>query len=941
VGFTAAVLAFFSLVRVGEGERVFRRSAFGGKPVRLAPGWRVRAPLLQRLERLPAGAFRAAGSMPLRSREGIALEIPFEISAGMDDAALERFLAGGGGDPAAALLSAAREAIASWGAERSGESLVLLEEAAAVEKAVGERIGTLGFDALVFHLGKARGPRDAIAAIEARALSGRASETGTKIAILGLDGADWEIIDPLIAAGQMPNLARLKARGAWGNLKTMTPTLSPLLWTSVATGKPPEQHGIIDFLVQESKTGVAVPVSSRWRKVKALWNIFTDVGRTSAFVAWWATWPAEPIAGTMVSDRVAYSLFGYEAGDQDRAGATHPAEYFKEIRPKIADDSQITLAEVQRFVRVSPEEFRALRQTIGADSKLAYREPVNHLTKILASARSYQAIALDILSRGQPDLFSVYYQGIDEVCHRFAHWMPPKMSLVTDEDYARYRDAVFAFHRYQDRLLGEVISRLSPNTTIVVLSDHGFMNGSNRPNEPPYIEGKPGLWHRRYGILIMAGPPIRPGRLDTTGLLDIAPTILYLSGLPVPEDMGGRVIREAIAESFKTRFPMRTISSYENIGRPLSETRVTVADSGVDEEMVEKLRSLGYVGGQAGAAGADRDGGIAAAAPDGQALVTGHLNEAGLHFKNKDYAKAERAVEEALATHPEFVSALILKAQILAAQKRYPPAIEALRKVIDLDPEGERGAYREIGRIYAESGRVQDGADHLGALARRHPNVAEIHSALGSMLLKAGKTEAAEKELLAALRLNPAAGDPLADLHRIYRGTERILTLEPVVRKGLAINDKSVVHRNWMGLILEWKKQIPEAEREYRRAMDLDPDYAATMANLGALYGRSGRLNEAVEILKRAVSKDPDNQEAWVNLGAALGRLGRSREAIEALETARRKGVRSTTLFNALALAYLQDRKRDKALEYLKESLSIDPGQKDANDLLRELSRVS
>ncbi|MBI4168607.1 MAG: tetratricopeptide repeat protein, partial [Acidobacteria bacterium] len=532
--------------------------------------------------------------------------------------------------------------------------------------------------------------------------------------------------------------------------------------------------------------------------------------------------------------------------------------------------------------------------------------------------------------------------GIDEVCHRFAHFMPPKMDLVTDEEYAKYRGAVFAFYRYQDRLLGEVLAGLSPATTLIVLSDHGFMNGSNRPNEPPYIEGEPGLWHRRYGILIMAGPPVRSGRLDTTGLLDIAPTVLYLAGLPVAEDMGGRVILEAIGEPFKARFPVRTIPSYENIGRPLSEMRVTVADSGVDAEMLEKLRSLGYIGGPAGGAGAeDGGGGIAAAAPDGQALVTGHLNEAGLHFKNKDYARAEAAVDEALGIQPDFVSALFLKAQIQAAQKRYAPAIEALRRVIDLDPEGERGAYHEIGRIYAESGRAQEGADHLEALARRHPAVAEIRSALGSMLLKAGKTEAAEKELLEALRLNPAAGEPLADLHRIYRGTDRILALEPVVRKGLAINGKSVVHRNWMGLIHEWRKQVPEAEKEFLRAMELDPDYAATMANLGALYGRTGRLNEAVEILNRAVSKDPENQEAWVNLGAALGRLGRSREAIEALETARRKGVRSTTLFNALALAYLQDRKRDKALEYLRESLSIDPGQKDAIDLMKAVSRSS
>jgi Tfp pilus assembly protein PilF len=78
-----------------------------------------------------------------------------------------------------------------------------------------------------------------------------------------------------------------------------------------------------------------------------------------------------------------------------------------------------------------------------------------------------------------------------------------------------------------------------------------------------------------------------------------------------------------------------------------------------------------------------------------------------------------------------------------------------------------------------------------------------------------------------------------------------------------------------------------------------------------------------------------------VNRGAARGRKGNSREAIAALETARGMGVKTTTLYNALALAYLQNRQPDKAKEYLKESLAIDPAQKDARDLLNAVSRPS
>lgn len=176
-------------------------------------------------------------------------------------------------------------------------------------------------------------------------------------------------------------------------------------------------------------------------------------------------------------------------------------------------------------------------------------------------------------------------------------------------------------------------------------------------------------------------------------------------------------------------------------------------------------------------------------------------------------------------------------------------------------------------------------------------------------------------------------------MHKIYRGTPKVLDLEPIVREGLARNEKSVVHHNWMGIIHEWKRDLPEAERSFLRAMDLDPDYAATMANLGALYGRTRRLEEAVKILRRSVAKEPENKESWINLGAALGRLHRPAEAIEALETAREKGVRTTTLFNALALAYLEARQPEKARQFLEESLQIDPGQTDARELLEEMDR--
>jgi predicted AlkP superfamily phosphohydrolase/phosphomutase/tetratricopeptide (TPR) repeat protein len=927
-----------SLTRVTPQERAFRLSRFGSEVVKLEVGAHVVPPYIFHLVRLPIGPARAKGTTPVRSREGSELVAGYELEANLPDEAFARWLTDPsrrGVDPQKVLVDEAMTALVEWGRTASGEEMALGTGREAAEQRVRTALQAQGFESVKVSLAGAAGSPEVAATLGAKALRDRAQATGTRVAILGLDGADWEILDPLIKQGKMPNLARLKAKGAWGPMKSMDPMLSPLLWTSVATGRTADVHGVIDFLVRDS-AGKAVPVSSRARRVKALWNMAGDGGRNVGFVAWWATWPAEEVNGTLVSDRVAYSTFEFTSGMKGSAGATWPASFMDELRPHLVDAESIKDADLRRFANGTPEEFR-------------------RLAKIVAAARSYEAAGLDILARGQPDLFSVYFQGIDEVCHRFAHYMPPKMKMVTQEDYQRYQGTVEAYYIFQDELLGKILSRLAPDTTILVLSDHGFRNGTGRPpDDPPYVEGKPGLWHRRYGIFIMAGPTVRQGTLDTTSLLDIAPTTLYLLGLPKGEDMPGRVIEAAIAPAFLQRFPRRTVPSYEAIGRPVGSGTDLVADAAVEQEMMDQLHSLGYISSGDGAAsgvtagagaanggtlpgqrsaGPTAAGGAGADSLGGGALITAHVNEANLALKNKDYARAEASVQRALKMKPDFIPALILEAQIAREQKNFDRAIATSKKILELAPREERQNYAQVARLYDEAGRQKEGLQFLRGVVAANPDVAEARAALGSLLLKSGDRGAAEKELLESLRLDPALPDPLTELHTLYQGTDRILSLEGIVRKGLELNEQSVVHHNWMGLIYEWKHDAPHAEQEFRRAMELDPDYAATMANLGAMYGRSGRLPEAVAILERAVAKDPDNLEAWVNLGAARGRLNQPKEAIQALETARGKGAKSTTLYNALALAYLQDRQKDKALAYLDQSLVIDPGQKEAQEL--------
>ena len=102
-----------------------------------------------------------------------------------------------------------------------------------------------------------------------------------RVLLIGWDAADWKVIQPLLQAGQMPNLARLMAGGVHGNMATIYPVLSPMLWTSIATGKRAYKHGIHGFSEPLPDGSGIRPITLLSRKTKAVWNILNQTGHRS------------------------------------------------------------------------------------------------------------------------------------------------------------------------------------------------------------------------------------------------------------------------------------------------------------------------------------------------------------------------------------------------------------------------------------------------------------------------------------------------------------------------------------------------------------------------------------------------------------------------------------------------------------------------------------
>ena len=124
----------------------------------------------------------------------------------------------------------------------------------------------------------------------------RTDHRSRKVLLIGWDSADWKVIMPLIDAGKMPNLAKLVENGICGNIATLQPVLSPMLWTSIATGKRAYKHGVHGFSEPDPLTGSIRPVTNLSRKTKAIWNILNQNNLNTITVGWWPSNPVEELS---------------------------------------------------------------------------------------------------------------------------------------------------------------------------------------------------------------------------------------------------------------------------------------------------------------------------------------------------------------------------------------------------------------------------------------------------------------------------------------------------------------------------------------------------------------------------------------------------------------------------------------------------------------------
>gem|GEM_PF-504271 len=900
------------------------------------PGWHFASPLTS-TRILKQEGEGALPPLPVANREGVKAEavLAFHYRANLQalaQAAREKQL---GFHPL--LEQTATAAIAELTTTRSASELLdrgALD--ASLSSALTRRMAAVGLEisSLKWDIQLPEEFRVSTLRSQARAL---AHSTGVHVLLIGLDAADWESIDPLLAQGRLPNIKALLDRGIQGPLRSYNPMVSPLLWTTVATGKGPDVHGVADFSVVQAKTGARVPISSRYRKVKAIWNILSDLDRSAAVVGWWASYPADRIHGVMVTDRVAaLSMLPNRETLAASPGYTYPPETLASLLPDFSRPSEISLEELRTFAPVTQEEYRAGLNWIahppatpeGEKGKPPVQDPVGLLLKILTAARNYQVAGLNLLGRGPFDLTAIYFEGIDLVGHRFQHYRPPKMQMVSSQEYAEFNNVVTAYYLYQDRLLGELARKAGAGTTVMVISDHGFKTGERRPEGVlPYTVDQPVEWHREDGIFILSGPSAARGSLrQRADLYDIAPTLLALLGAPIPSDMPGHVISDALDPEFLRKYPPASLPTYEGLG----EKRQTEAEGdseAVSAEMMAQLRALGYVGADSSVP----ENKAAAAVPSSEedeveeTAVSYHRNLATYYLSRREYENAIRELDQAnlreklpksYAMLAEAYDALGRKREALTALqegwKSVPDAMAEdsilwyVQLALDLgDPAGARKFFEDHRSRLSEAPAVKNACE--GVLSEAAGNIPQAMHLYQAAL-------ASDPTLVAAAR-------PLAAL---YAKQGALGEMRPILEAGLKKSERIDEYHNLLGVLDAQSGNQQAALAQFRRAVELNPGDSRFALNLGLTLMDLRRWEEAAVVLEKAAAGSSDGN-LLLALGNARLNLGQAEGALVAFQSAARLGSDPKRTDLGTALSYVALKRRDEALSFLRQRLSTRP----------------
>lgn len=392
---------------------------------------------------------------------------------------------------------------------------------------------------------------------------------GERVVLLGIDGLDWSRLRAGVSAGRLPVFAELLETGAYAEV-AVTPCVpvlaklrnglnSPTLWTTIATGQYYFQHGVFEFL-NLFESPIQPPLfASRHVRTPRMWDVLSQYQHTSLVFGYYVTHPATALQGLMVSD-----LFG----DVDDPSVVWPAERLDEMARALGAPDYAayrrgqgrlgTDVGIEQVCQGAPEQAE-LRKSAERILREFTSLPPQSIARLLAGDgdanerrlleyrliypvirdERFHRLLLRELPRGDWTLATIYYRTIDFVSHGFwteGHSLAPSFQHaygeVIDRAYAR-----------ADAWVGEIRGQLAPGDRLIVLSDHGFRTNPTAADatQVKHIADLCRGDHAEPAVLIVSGGG-RRGRVDGVSLLDIAPSVYDLVGIPPAASLDGGAV---------------------------------------------------------------------------------------------------------------------------------------------------------------------------------------------------------------------------------------------------------------------------------------------------------------------------------------------------------------------------------------------------------------
>ncbi len=610
-----------------------------------------------------------------------------------------------------------------------------------------------------------------------------------KVLLIGWDAADWKSINPLLDKGLMPNLEKFITGGVMGRMATLDPPLSPTLWTSIATGKRPYKHGIHGFTEPDPSGEGIRPINITSRKVKAIWNILTQYGMKTNVVGWWPSHPAEPVNGVYISDFYHRAKGPIQEPWPMLKGAVHPAE----------------MSDLFANLRVHPEELTGahiLPFIPNAEKVDQNRDRrVYGVAKIIAECSTIHSAATYIMEQTEWDFMGVYYDAIDHFGHGFMKYNPPRREHIPLTEYELYKDVMSAGYRYHDLMLGRLLELAGEDTTIILISDHGFHPDHNRPTVIPTEPAGPAVEHSPYGIIVMKGPGIKKDEtIFGASLLDITPTLLTLFGLPVAEDMDGKVLVNAFSETPE----IDTIKSWENIkGADGTHPADFVQTKEEAREELQQLIDLGYV--------EDPGDNVQAAVKNTRDENNYYLSRA--YINGGEYESGIKLLEQLHAENPRTIRYATRLAHAYQSVGKYKEARKMVNHVRDIEDRETPGMDILEGNLLLAEQRYQKALE----------------------LFQKAEREGGEQPLL-HLRIAHA-----------YLQLNKLQDAERAVRKELIISNEEVNAHHTLGVILSSQMRYEEAVDAFMDAIGLMYFFPAAHYHLGEALLKLEEYEKAAE----------------------------------------------------------------------------------------------